>query len=629
MSMTMHDAESKPVDGEEDSALVVGRRQVDPVLEGRASGRVSERQIREQVVRSTPEALAGEVGAYVQQTAHGQGSVYLRGRTGRHTLLMVDGFRLNHALFRQGPNQYLFTVEPLSIRQIEILRGGAAVSLGANALAGAILVSSKRPHIDPTQEGFKASGELSTLWASADLSRGIRGETRLQIGSRWGLYMGGGWVKREELEAAGQLPVPQDTPEVLVLEKAVPRFERDGRIQMGTGYRALSGELASRYLLERGGEWNVAGRVYRQYDTPRTDQCPPPEAPDTWCLNYDEQFRTHVYSTLNLPLQSSLAETLWTGISFQRQHERRSNDRENYLNQGRDAVNVWELRSRATVRLWDDKSSVASFTYGLDGTFESVSSRAWDTLVRSQVTREKSRGQYLDGSHYRRGEGWGQLSWKQGTLALRGGARYSYSAAEAPADEESESQEVSRSWRGMTVGGGGSWQLSEPVAILVNVEQGFAPPNLDDLTARQLTGQGYQIENPQLGSERSTTYEVGGHVRTNWDWFSGVRGALDTELWVFAMELSDGIERRDSSCPPSERSCVAARVATPFTLINLEEDAWIYGVEHQLKLKLPWSLTVREHIAYAHGEGPSPLSSEKGQKRPLSRIPPLNGGASV
>ena len=608
--------------------FVIGHQKSDVALTGRARSTVSAREVREQLARSTPEALGEEVGAYVQQTAHGQGSVYLRGRTGRHTLLMVDGFRLNHALFRQGPNQYLFTIDPLSLSQVEVLRGGGAVTLGANALAGAILVSSKRPPIDPTVQGHKLGATLSALHATADLSRGARAELTAQVGANWGLYLATGWVEREALEASGPLTPPPNTPEVLVLEKNVPRFREDQRLQLGTGYRALSGDVVSR-LKFSGGEWVAAARFYRQYDAPRTDQCPPPEAPTTWCLNYDEQFRTHVYSTLDLTSSWRAARSLWVGISFQRQHERRTNDRENYLNIGRDAVNVWEARTRAAADLWRGSRARLVLRYGLDGTYEQVSSKAWDTLVRSEITRARSRGQYLNGGDYLRGGGWGQLNWTWGEVEVRGGTRYSATYAQAPGDESTESPSIDRAWRGITFGGGLSWRVNRDWTLFANLEEGFAAPNLDDLTARQLTGQGYQIENPDLDSERSLTYELGGRYRRAWVWPGGAQGGLTLEGWGFLMRLDDGIERRDATCPSTERSCVAARIVTPFTLVNLDEPAWIYGVEHQLTLRLPGSLSLREHIAYARGEGPSPLPSEVGRSRPLSRIPPLNGGVSL
>src|SRR5687767_976954 len=41
--------------------------------------------------RSTPEALTGITGVFVQKTNHGGGSPFVRGLTGNQTLLMVDG----------------------------------------------------------------------------------------------------------------------------------------------------------------------------------------------------------------------------------------------------------------------------------------------------------------------------------------------------------------------------------------------------------------------------------------------------------------------------------------------------------------------------------------------------------
>jgi hemoglobin/transferrin/lactoferrin receptor protein len=42
----------------------------------------------------------------VHKKFHGQGSPYLRGFTGFRTLFLIDGIRLNNAIFREDPNQY-------------------------------------------------------------------------------------------------------------------------------------------------------------------------------------------------------------------------------------------------------------------------------------------------------------------------------------------------------------------------------------------------------------------------------------------------------------------------------------------------------------------------------------------
>lgn len=626
-------AEEPRAEEQSDTLTVTGTR--DPLaapsdeLDGRAATAVRDGEVRERVARSTPEALQGVAGVYVQQTAHGQASAYIRGRTGRHTLLMVDGFRLTHALFRQGPNQYLFTIDPLSVARIEVLRGGGSVWLGANALSGAALVQSKEPSLLPGEGGARgARGALTLQRTGADEGLGGRAEVDVTLARGFGLYLSAGGVTRGQLEASGALPLKPGLTAAQRLEKSVPRFEDDGRTQMGTGYDALSADAAARLKLGGAlrGEWVAAARLFRQLNAPRTDQCPPSEAPESWCLTYNEQFRTHAYTRLTLSPRLALVERAEGGLSFQRQHERRTNDRVNYQNIGSDAVGVWEGRLKARTRPLELAGGALRLHYGLDGTSERVESRAWTRLVRSSITRQDSRGQYLDGSAYLRGEGWAGARWRRagewGEWRARLGARLSAARAEAPEDLKSSSRAISRGWVGPTYGGGLAWSPPSggALSLHLNIEQGLAAPNLDDLTARQLTGQGYQVENPDLAPERATTYELGARLRA--------LGA-EAELWGFAMELLDGIERRDAQCPPTDFGCQGSRTAPPFTLVNLSGAAWMFGFEHALTWSLPLGFSVREHVSYSWGEGPSPLVSEPSGRRPLSRVPPLNGASSL
>jgi iron complex outermembrane receptor protein/hemoglobin/transferrin/lactoferrin receptor protein len=195
--------------------------------------------------------------------------------------------------------------------------------------------------------------------------------------------------------------------------------------------------------------------------------------------------------------------------------------------------------------------------------------------------------------------------------------------AAAPADPQTDSLPVDRAWVDGVYGGGLAWTtLYQPLTLSLNIEQGVVAPNLDDLTARQLTGQGFQIENPNLNAERSLTYELGARLNLE-------RHGLDVEAWLFAMELTEGIERRDGVCPESDLACKASRTARPFTLINLSEPAWVVGAEQRLTWRLPLQLSLKQHLSYARGEGPSPLAQEPGLTRPLSRVPPLNGAVSL
>ena len=99
---------------------------------------VNLREASQPLPRTTPEALFGGHGIWLQKTNHGGGSPFIRGLTGNQVLTLIDGIRLNNATFRYGPNQYLNTVDPFSVDRIEVLRGYGATLYGSDAMGGVI-----------------------------------------------------------------------------------------------------------------------------------------------------------------------------------------------------------------------------------------------------------------------------------------------------------------------------------------------------------------------------------------------------------------------------------------------------------------------------------------------------------
>ena len=126
--------------------------------------------------RSMPEALTGMPSVMVQKTALGQSSPYIRGLTGYHNVLLVDGIRLNHSAMRSGPNQYWSTVELYGTNHIEALRGSYGTLYGADAVGGVVNVLSSKPSFGYGEK--HSSGEFFGRLSSAERSwtAGILGE---------------------------------------------------------------------------------------------------------------------------------------------------------------------------------------------------------------------------------------------------------------------------------------------------------------------------------------------------------------------------------------------------------------------------------------------------------------------
>lgn len=96
----------------------------------------------------------------VQKSQGGGGSPVLRGFEANRVLLVVDGVRLNNAIYRSGHLQNAITVDPNSIERVEVIYGSSSVGYGSDALGGVVHYYTKTPKINNSKS--MSSGFSST-----------------------------------------------------------------------------------------------------------------------------------------------------------------------------------------------------------------------------------------------------------------------------------------------------------------------------------------------------------------------------------------------------------------------------------------------------------------------------------
>src|SRR5712692_3597303 len=131
--------------GKFETVITATRIPTPPYEQPRAMTVVTEDDLAHRPARTTPEALAEQDRVLLQKTNHGGGAPIIRGLYGQQILLLEDGVRLNNATVRSSPNQFLNTVDPFVIEQLEVVRGPGSVLYGSDALGGVINVLSFRP----------------------------------------------------------------------------------------------------------------------------------------------------------------------------------------------------------------------------------------------------------------------------------------------------------------------------------------------------------------------------------------------------------------------------------------------------------------------------------------------------
>ena len=94
----------------------------------------------------------------VQQSQQGGGSPILRGFEANRILLVVDGVRLNNAIYRSGHLQNALTVDPFAVRSVEVRHGAGSVQYGSDALGGVIHYHTRSPR---WEDGTRARAQTA------------------------------------------------------------------------------------------------------------------------------------------------------------------------------------------------------------------------------------------------------------------------------------------------------------------------------------------------------------------------------------------------------------------------------------------------------------------------------------
>jgi hemoglobin/transferrin/lactoferrin receptor protein len=132
---------------------------------------------------SMAELLQSTGNVFVQKSQMGGGSPVLRGFEASRVLLVVDGIRMNNAIYRAGHLQSAITVDQNMLERVEVLYGPASTLYGSDALGGAVLFRSKAPQLSTTGK-TAFSGTAFARYGSAANELSIHADASIG-GRRW------------------------------------------------------------------------------------------------------------------------------------------------------------------------------------------------------------------------------------------------------------------------------------------------------------------------------------------------------------------------------------------------------------------------------------------------------------
>ncbi|GIX06879.1 MAG: hypothetical protein KatS3mg115_1282 [Candidatus Poribacteria bacterium] len=588
---------------------------------------------REEIERRMPmgvmDALFDEAGVYHQRTTNGQGSPFLRNFTGYHTLMLIDGVRLNNSTFRSGPNQYFNTLDADDAQRIEVVRGPSSVLYGNSAIGGAIHVLSPEP---PRFREWTVQPRLFARYASAGGSVaggvevtggnerfGFRAlATRKQVGD---VTPGKGHdvhVQGRKFFLTSETD-PKRIPETFLVNGEEYEWTVLYDVEEPTRYDENAFALGAVWRVDETRQLRVHYQGFVANVSSRWDRIASGE--EFSRFEYDPQDRHLVYAKYRAQGLRPSLDRLEATLSYQRQVE-----------------GQYQLRVGAdpaeTTYLWDAIDSVGGslllatpigdrgrLTYGVDAYFDRVTGR--QTMPASN---RRAWGRFPDGSTGLDVSLYGELEAKptvSTTLTLGGNLSYYRYRADLTLVDPTFG-ELDSSGTALTGMVALAQELTEGIKVFASAGTGFRAPNLSDLSGVEVTNQGVQAPSPEVGPERSINLEAGVKLR---------RGRVGGEIAVFSLWLRDQVVARTTEEVFGDRLpsyIQPIREQYPdldiLVLDNLDESV-VRGMEASLSVApAPWLVVYgvgnfyRGEVLKLNGEPPDPAKPWEARIR--REIPP-------
>ena len=548
--------------------------------------------VRDRLRRTLPDALLDVPGVMVQKTSYGQASPFVRGFTGYHTVLLVDGIRLNNSTFRSGPNQYAATVDLLSAERIEVVRGPSSVLYGSDAVGGVInVVTRRRTSFEPGSHG---AGRAFVRYATAEDSWTTRVEGEGNVG-RLGALAGFNYKSLGDFRAGD-----------------------NGSRQDGTGYREQDADLRLDFSESGDSSWSFGYQHVNQDDVPRTHKTV--DAVSYRGTEVGDELRRDLTQTRDLgwirnrrTTGLAFAEQIEWTLSLQKQSEDQVRDRDTSNprksdEQGYD-VTTWGLQVQAEAR-----TALGDITYGIEAWNDSVDSYRRDYEDGVEVL-ERVQGPVADDASYRLLGVYAQDEFDLGSTTVTAGARWTHAAADADrvddplvsgGDPTTPGNVISLRDRWSSVVG--SLRASHPLnaewRVFGGLSQGFRAPNLSDLTRLDDTS-GVETPSPDLDEERFLQAEIG--LKASHERWSGQASFWHT--WIDDLIVPSPTGRKIGSAPEVRKDNVG--------------DGWAAGVELEAACRVTDEWTVQLAGTWQDGEVDQLRTDGSKVRRPLSRMMPL------
>ncbi len=632
----------KPAARQLSEATVVGRRNDRPEEMPWTVTSVSAADIQRVNPQTSADALEASGEVYVQRSQMGGGSPVIRGFEANRVLLVLDGVRLNNAIYREGHLQNSITVDPAMLERAEVIFGAGSLHYGSDALGGVVHYRTKEPRLGQQGEP-RSGGNYFVRFASANLEKTVHADHHFAR-RKWGTQtsvtvssfadLKAGTRYNHEFTDFGKMPYyVQHKSDGAVLVNPDPSLQR------GTGYDQV--DLLQKVKLQLTDDRYVMANVQfsNSSDIPRFDQLSQVNGDRPSDLKFAEWYygpQQRLFASLrSVNNGRSLFHDRGQWIaSFQRLDEDRYE---------RKLDNLWRDFSFVDIAVYGltfdaDKGFGASrqhtVSYGVEGQHNVVGSLGGRVRITDEAVLLDRISRYPSGGSEMTSAGayvTYQFRTTNDRLHLQAGARYTQvtlsskfgrPGVEEPVDWPQALRDgISGTNDALTYAGGATYRLTASTRVQALASTAFRAPNVDDFGKMRIKNGFVLVPNIDLAPEEALNAEL--TLTQNLGELGGTGFAGRLSVTVFASDLSRVVVRANGALPNGDTTFTSGETVYRVQVNTNADRGEVRGIgaKADFSYGAHWTLAARTTVTRG-------LAVDAvGEETPLSHIPPLYGQA--
>ncbi|MEO6130494.1 MAG: TonB-dependent receptor [Saprospiraceae bacterium] len=560
----------------------------------------------------------------VQKSQLGGGSPVIRGFETNKVLLVVDGVRMNNAIYRAGHLQNIVTLDNAVMDRIEILYGPGSVMYGSDALGGVMHFFTKNPTFS-TDGSTAIHGSAFARYSTADAEK--TGHVDLSIG-------GGKLASLTSFTYSDfddLLQGSQRSDEFPDFGKRTFYVKRQGDTDVAIANDNVDKQIGSGYS-----QYDILQKfVYRasdaishtlnlQYSTssnvPRYDRLTQGtlQSPAYAEWYYGPQLRMMASYRMGMNKGTGLLGRGGITFAYQNIEESRNDRRFNSVNFNHRIEKLSILTLNAD---FNHQTGASTWSYGLEGTYNKVNSTAHRDKIDTGIevpldTRYPNGGSTVSSAALYINDAYAVNDH----FHLQAGLRAAYHTLNSKFDDKTffpfPFDEVSQNSLVATGSLGFVWNSEGGSRVNFIASSGFRAPSVDDMSKVFESVPGNVIvPNPDLGPEN--TYNVDLGISQN------VNDRLEIGVEGFYTWYRNAITTAPGTFNGQSQVLYNDSLSNVVTNVNAKK-AFVYGGNAYATLDISNSLSLYSTINYTYGR----IERETGEI-PLDHVAPLFGKTSL